>query len=367
MAMDHRQENEAGRDALPVLRGLSLSYFTGKLEAYMRAKGLGYRFREMDMAAFRRAARATGIAQMPQLEYPDGIWLSDTTPIIRHFEEKGEGPAFSPADPVTRFLSLALEDYGDEWLWRPALYYRWVFDEDARLMSSQIARTMLRDLPLPFALRRQFILRRQRKVFLKEDGVTAKTAPAIEALYKRTLAEMDGLLQTRPFLLGARPCEADFGFFGSMFRHFSHDPTPAALMREKAPYVFAWVARLWAYCPEDAQGTVLPEGIPDGLDGLMADFRDEYLPYLAANSAAFERGARDLRYEAAGTSWALPVNPYRVHCLAALAGAYQALSGGERGQLEPLLQEGAWILSDYKGRAPDAPAAHAKPADRQWR
>ena len=31
------------------------------------------------------------------------------------------------------FASLLLEDFGDEWLWRPALFYRWWFDEDARL------------------------------------------------------------------------------------------------------------------------------------------------------------------------------------------------------------------------------------------
>ena len=38
------------------LHGLKLSYFTGKLEAYMRAKGLPFRFVEMDMADFRRCA-----------------------------------------------------------------------------------------------------------------------------------------------------------------------------------------------------------------------------------------------------------------------------------------------------------------------
>ena len=45
------------------LHGLKLSYFTGKLEAYFRAKGVPFDYIEMDLADFRRCARATGIAR----------------------------------------------------------------------------------------------------------------------------------------------------------------------------------------------------------------------------------------------------------------------------------------------------------------
>ncbi|MFZ4481029.1 MAG: glutathione S-transferase N-terminal domain-containing protein, partial [Rhodoferax sp.] len=68
------------------VHGLDVSYFTGKLEAYLRAKGLSYELVEMDTRSFRRCARITGVAQMPQLELPDGRWLTDSTQIIAHFE-----------------------------------------------------------------------------------------------------------------------------------------------------------------------------------------------------------------------------------------------------------------------------------------
>ena len=79
------------------LHGLKLSYFTGKLEAYFRCKGIAHAFVEMDTADFRRCARATGIAQMPQVECPDGPWLTDTTAIIAHFEEMTCPRIFGPA------------------------------------------------------------------------------------------------------------------------------------------------------------------------------------------------------------------------------------------------------------------------------
>ena len=51
-----------------IVHGLDLSYFTGKLEGYLRAKGLSYRLEEMTVGSFRRLARHTGVQQMPQLE-----------------------------------------------------------------------------------------------------------------------------------------------------------------------------------------------------------------------------------------------------------------------------------------------------------
>lgn len=352
-----------------IVHGLTLSYFTGKLEAYLRAKGLPYRFAEMDMAAFRRAGRATGILQMPQIEMPDGSWLTDTTAIIARFEAQGEGPAMSPADPAVKFMSLLLEDYGDEWLWRPALHYRWSFAEDMTLMSSQIARTMMRDMKLPFWLKRQAILRRQRKVYLAEDGVTKETAPQIEKLYLDTLDAMEAILATRPFLMGERPVEADFGFFGSMFRHFASDPTPSAIMRKRAPHVALWAARLWAVAPGEIAAAPLPASLPEGLASFCANIQSDYLPYLVANDEAIAAGETHVRYAAKGVDWKVPVSPYRAHCLSALRSHYAALPGLARAEIDRVLPDARSIFSAASrsevGFMPKGAAS--KPVDRQWR
>lgn len=349
------------------LHGLSCSYYTGKLEAYMRAKGLDYAFVEMDTADFRACARATGIAQMPQLERGDGTWMTDTTPIIRHFEASRPEPALSPRDPATAFVSQLLEDFGDEWLWRPAMYYRWQFREDNALMSSVLARTMMRDLPLPFSVRRFMIRRRQRRLFLGKDGVTPATRPQIEQLYRDTLAGMERALATRPFLLGDRPVEADFGFFASMFRHFSHEPTPGAIMRATAPRVFAWVGRLWATTPAALEGTALPDRVPDDLAPLLDLCTGDYLPYLQANAQALAAGEKTVRYTRQGVSWAVPANPYRVVCLADLRKAYQALDADARATVDRLLGDGRAELAKPVPDAPALPRPGGRPVDHQMR
>src|SRR5262249_29902334 len=157
----------------------------------LRAKGVPYTLAEMTTRSFRDCARATGVLQMPQVDCGDGTWLTDTTLIIRYFERVMPQPAITPRDPVVRFVAQLIEDFGDESLWRPALYCRWAFADDARLMSGRLARGMLRDVKLPFALRRQLILRRQQSVYLRKDGVVRSTRFAIERLYFAALATME--------------------------------------------------------------------------------------------------------------------------------------------------------------------------------
>lgn len=360
-----------------MVHGLDLSFFTGKLEAYLRAKGIAYELREMDTRDFEACARETGVRQMPQVECADGSWLTDTTLILRHLEALHPEPALTPAVPHLRFLARLLEDFGDESLWRPALYYRWAFADDAWLMGGRIARGMLRDVPLPFFVRRLAIRARQRRIYLRNDGVTRATAPAIEKLYLDTLDALEQALAAHPFLLGARPCEADFGCFGSMFRHFASDPTPARLMRERAPRTQAWVARLWALAPRDfAAAPVLVEP-PESARALIRLAAATHLPYLEANAAALASGARRVRFRDRGAEFQTPPSAYRAWCLDALAQEFAALEPGERRRAADWLGDAVFarILEQPRPPAPAPrvsglpirPGAPQHPADRTWR
>lgn len=350
------------------LHGLTLSYFTGKLEAYMRAKGLAYDFVEMDMADFRRCARATGIAQMPQLETPTGEWLTDTTAIIAHFEAQNTKPQVRPLKSLDAFFSRLLEDYFDEWLWRPALYYRWRFDDDARLMSAQIARTLLRDLPGPFIIKRLAILLRQRRVFLDKDGVTGANGAAVEALFLATLDALELSLATRPYLLGQRPCEADFGLFGSFFRHFSHDPTPHDVMRLRAPNTLAWVARLWAVTPQSIEAAPPIDHVPADLDPLLQEATASYLPYLAANALALRQNTSFVQANVKGGVFVTKPSRYHVHCLNELKRGFLGLSQSDRAVATARIGAAARLLTEpLDDVSANRAVPNARPADRTWR
>ena len=91
--------------------GASVSYYTGKLEGYLRYKEIPYRFSPTSFTVGRRLKSATGNSQVPAVELPDGRFMTDTTPMIDWFEARYPDPAVIPADPLQAFFSRLVEDY----------------------------------------------------------------------------------------------------------------------------------------------------------------------------------------------------------------------------------------------------------------
>ena len=355
---------------------LGVSYFSGKLEAYLQYKEIPFRRIEATNRVMRNELIPNaGIAKVPIVRTPDGHWLQDSTPIIDFLESRHARGAVIPADPEQAFFSRLLEDYADEWLWRPALHYRWSFRPDARLLGRRIAEDIVDDLPVPKALAARAIARRQYAVYVRGDGVSADTRAHVEGIYTATLARLEALFAKHPFLLGGRPSLADFGFFGSMFRHFSLDPTPARIMRDSAPRTYAWVARLWAARCSEARGEWLPAGsLPREWDPILEDLASGYLPYLHANALAWRCRRRRFDWEVQGTRYRkTPVVQYRVWCRERLQQHYESLPDEAKGRARERLEAaGAWEPLQRDGRIPshlhgDAEPPVCRPPDRAKR
>jgi len=312
-----------------IVYGTDASYYTGKLEAYLRAKGIAYRLEPFGEANMRRCAEHTGVVQVPQVECPDGTWLVDTTLILEHYERIQPAPAIRPSVASVRFVSELLEDFADEWLWRPAMHYRWSFPENARLMSAWLAEHVA-ERRAPEFLKRRYWRRRQLGTFVTGDGVSDATRKVVEGAYLGTLAALEPILQRRPYVLGDRPTAADFGFFASLFRHFACDPVPGRVMRTRSPGVHEWVARVWNGSPERTACGAMPERLPDDLGPLFEIVAAEYLPYLEANAKAFAAGDARTRYSIRGVAFDEPTKPYRVWCRDRLQRALTALPASER-------------------------------------
>ncbi|MEM9624551.1 MAG: glutathione S-transferase C-terminal domain-containing protein, partial [Pseudomonadota bacterium] len=268
---------------------------------------------------------------------PDGRFMTDTTPMIQWFEEAYPEAPVIPQDPVLRFISLLLEDYAEEWLWRPAMHYRWSYAPDRLHLARKIVDEMMADEPAPAFLKRAFIRRRQHVEYVKKDGVDANTWAHVESIYLHTLDRLQAIFATRPFVLGERPTVADFGFFAPMFRHFSQDPTASDIMRLRAPGVFAWQARLW-----DARASAieesLPAELPDGLDSMFADISSGYLPYLNANAEAWQQGLARFDPVIQSVQYrGVPVSQYRVWCLEQLQARAGEVPEPYQAQLKELL------------------------------
>ena len=162
---------KAGGDdpILPLtVHGPEISYFTGKLEAALRFMELPH---HRVGASPPGLARATGVAQVPGLELADGRWMTDTTPILAWLDERYPDHEIIPRNPVAAFFSRLVEDYADEWLWRPAMHYRWDYAEGAAHQGRVLADEITSSVPFPHFMKRHMIRTRQRTLFTNGDGV----------------------------------------------------------------------------------------------------------------------------------------------------------------------------------------------------
>ena len=140
-------------EALKVIGGHE-SYFTGKLEAYLRAKGIAYQNIPFTMAAVEKAASHTGFFQIPQVQCADGSWLVDTSLIIEYLDQQHPEPVVSVYLPYLLANEAAVlagreqvsyEALGAGWV-EPAKPYRlWGLDQlrEKYLALDESARKMV--------------------------------------------------------------------------------------------------------------------------------------------------------------------------------------------------------------------------------
>lgn len=327
-----------------------VSYYSGKLEAYLRYKEIPHERIEINTRIMReRILPATGLMKVPVMQCPDGRWLKDTTPMMQWLDRQHPPHPIYPDDPATRFMALLVEDYADEWLWRPAMYYRWRFADSHQLLRRRLGRELAAGTLHSQWLTGWYMRWRQYRVFVRGDGVRAHNEAQVQEVYHRTLRQLSGLLASRRFLLGDRPSIVDFGFFASMFRHFALDPYPAKIMVDTAPAVFAWVSRLWNARGERDGAGALGDFSPPAWDELLANIGSEYLPYLDRNAAAWSCSQRRFDLKLGNARYPnMPAVRYRVACRSQLLAAYAVLTRGARDQVQARLKAsgiGPWLES----------------------
>jgi len=304
--------------------GSKHSYYTGKLETYLRYRGISYELLPT-YGHVREILAGTGTTQMPAVQLDDGRWLSDSTPILAWLDDQQSAPSIHPTDPFWRFIALLIEDYADEWLWRPAMHYRWSYLVDRRFVSGSLADEQGAHVKAPRFLKQARIARRQLHGFVRGDGVSQATRDHVEQSYLRCLDLLEATFARRPFVLGEAPTIADFGLMAPMLRHFGQDPTPAEIMRNRAPGVYEWVARMWNARAGAHQLPGIDE-VDAPLGGLLREACETHLVQLRENARAYAEDLGRYDQEIQGCRYTqVPCSRYRVWCLEELRHEWQAL------------------------------------------
>lgn len=277
------------------LYGMAGSLYTAKARAYLRQnhipfvehKAGGKRFIEQIVPKVQRWI-------IPVVETPDGELIQDGTDILDHFEHKGASRnSIYPQTPVMRAVAHLFELFGSEGLLRPAMHYRWNFDEE----NLSFLRESFRDV-LPDGLDDEG----RTKMFDKSSGkmrmaaiafgATPEVFSAVEDSYANFLSRFNAHLEAAPFLLGGHATIGDYAMLGPLYAHLARDPKPLYLMQTTAPTVFRWTERMnmpETFVDEKTQqiGESLfgDDEISDTLKSLMQFVAEDYLPEITAHVA----------------------------------------------------------------------------------
>ncbi len=331
------------RPDLPLqMMGAPGSPYTRKMRSLLRYRRIPYSFIQQNSAEAEKLPKAR-VPLLPTFYLPDEsgaiIPVTDSTPLIRRFEDAFDGSSVVPRDPAMAFLDELLEDYADEWLTKCMFHYRWYREADATKARRVLPHWAMTNVTDEAIAPIQKMIGERQIERLRVVGSNDITAEVIEESYTRFLDVFDSQLQQSRFLFGGRPAVSDFAIMGQLTCLALFDPTPAAVTLERSPRIYAWTEVL-----EDLSGMEPEENdwsgpgeMPESIRPLLAEVGRYHVPFLLANAKAVEQKAELVETEIAGCRWVQKPFPYQRKCLGWLRESYAKLESGSRKTVDDFL------------------------------
>lgn len=324
------------------INGALGSPYSMKIRALMRYRRILHQW--VHGAESRDALTRVKAPVIPVLEYPDGTFHNDSTPLIYDLEARHAERSIIPPDPARAFIAHLIEDFADEWVTKAMFGYRWLEEVDQIQMSRWLAFDAMKGggLEVSQGFAKQFRARQVGRMAIV--GCTAENFPLIEASTRALLDALEAHVVDRHCLFGTRPSMAEFGIYGQLSQ-LGVDPTAQAMMRRDYPYSYRWLLHI-----DDMSGI---EGEWDATDAPFDPILGAwlklvgaiYLPFLRANAAAMEVGAETFSITALGLPYTQGTFRYQVKCLAELRARYAALPEDAKDRINPLLAENGCLES----------------------
>jgi glutathione S-transferase len=324
--------------------GAEMSPYSVKVRSYFRYKAIPHQWILRNAASQAEYEQHARMPIIPLVVTPEGTGIQDSTPIIDAMEKLYPEPSIHPDDPVARFISALVEEFGDEWGNKWMFHYRWARDVDQISSAGRIARMRGPDASEDkhAAFAGQVRARMVDRVWFV--GSNEVTAPQIEAGFLDMLGMLDHHLAGRPYLFGGRPAFGDFGLWGQIYEMWT-DPTAGALIGGGAPHVLDWVHRmLWpsAEGTFETWSTLAPTLMPI----LTRQVGAQFMPWTAANETALTDAREEFSVTLGDKVWTQKPQKYHARSLGMLRAKYADIA--DKAALDPVL-EAAGCLAGLRG------------------
>lgn len=325
-------------DHYRILGGLGSPY-SMKMRAILRYRRLPHLWIQVNESHAEERA-AVRPAVIPVIQYPDGTYHNDSTPMIHELEARHPGQrSIVPPDAGDAFLAYLLEDMADEWATKIMFHYRWHRPRDQKQMSEWLAYDRSLGGGLEETLRFAEFFRTRQTGRMAMVGCTPENAPIIEATAARLAGMFEAHVVNRPyFFFGSRPSLAEFSWYGQ-FSQLIVDPTANDTLREIAPFTVRWIMHMDDLSGIEGEWRQADAPLPAIVGQLLAFAGEVYLPFLEANVAALAAGEETFTLDIGGRPYAQGSFKYQARCLESLRRAYAELPAAAKARVDPMLAE----------------------------
>ena len=286
-----------------------------------------------------RAFEKVAVPVMPVLEYPDGSFQNDSTPLIFDLESRHATRSVIPEDEADAFLAILIEDLADEWVSKAMYAYRWAYPEATKWTGRLIAYDQLftQDVESVGVIEARGHAFETRQVSRNAlVGCSEENLPMIERISEIVLDALESMIPTQPFLFGTRPSLADFALHGQICQ-FALDLAAIEPCRERAPYTMRWIHHVHDLSGHEGAWRSADQALPSAVSALLSLAGEAYLPFLLANEAALTTGADQVEIHAHGLDYRQAPFKYQRKCLQELRRRYAALSDSAKQRVDPIL------------------------------
>ena len=267
-------------DTAPIytVHGLTRSYFTRKVTSYLDFTDRPWRLEPCPPNLHAEATEAGWTGGIPVVTDPDGHLMWDSTTIIEHLDTATPERSVVPTDPTLRFIAYLLDDFSDEWFYRPAVGSRWNYPGNTEAAGWQIAEELSSLIGMPGGFTRENVVATMTancpKLGVVDGSIDAWMGEVVAPWFDALEGHLgDG------YLLGARPCIADFALAGANLAHFVGDPVCRDLVDQHSPAAVAHTHRL--AMPHRHTFGEWADGVPETLIPVIAQMARHYLPWVA--------------------------------------------------------------------------------------
>ena len=293
------------------LIGNQYSMFTRKLEAQLRFQDIPWRYQFKTLDSTPAIEQRAGTHFIPVLTTPEKWMIHDTIAIGPMLNDRFSRTPVIPATPLQRSACFILEDFFNHWLGRTAVHTRWCYPNNVDWIGKQFAINLILNRSIaeettdeelePFSGMGEQIKDSFGMKACINTGAGPDQGDAVKGDFDKLLTALNQHLSQHRFLLGDRPCLADFALAGACKAHFIADPEPLSWLGEYRNMLVSYTDQFY---DDNCDKAPIAKGdwpcndqLPESLSCIFDYMQSSYLNYARATLTAINNGDKTVRYD----------------------------------------------------------------------